>query len=231
MFLKKKIQGVQKGGTSALNALLKRHRRLIRSKYFEPHFFDRHPAMMDNMTKQLLYKLSGVEQMYIPEKYNINNPYETPPLICDLREIYALSCFDLPRIMQHPVMLTYEKTPAYIFMDDAAKFIQTMAPWAKIIISLRNPVDRYVVLCIICVILSRCCCCCRVMWVTPFLRGELVCVRERETQKDLSFLIIFFEFCFVLILILCIIIGFLAFFVCVRVQGLFPVQNVGGNSS
>ena len=184
MFLKKKIQGVQKGGTSALNALLKRHRRLIRSKYFEPHFFDRHPAMMDNMTKQLLYKLSGVEQMYIPEKYNINNPYETPPLICDLREIYALSCFDLPRVMQHPVMLTYEKTPAYIFMDDAAKFIQTMAPWAKIIISLRHPVDRYV-----CVVYYLCDFVLLLLLLSgdvgdPFFeRRASVCVRERDPER------------------------------------------------
>ena len=70
--------------------------------------------------------------------------YETPPLICDLREIYATSCFPYSDVWKHPTMLTFEKTPSYILIDGAAQLIHTMAPWAKIIVSLRNPIDRYV---------------------------------------------------------------------------------------
>ncbi|KAL7560870.1 hypothetical protein ACA910_008157 [Epithemia clementina (nom. ined.)] len=164
------IVGVQKGGTSALNALLSRHRRIMRSSFFEPHFFDQHPAIANRQIKQAIRELRGVEHVQpnmtaaalairavgrstttslsgdaaaaAAAAINTIPYYHTPPLICDLREIYATSCFDLKRVLTHPGVLTYEKTPSYIFTDGSADVIQTMAPWAKIIVSLRHPIDR-----------------------------------------------------------------------------------------
>jgi hypothetical protein len=139
------VVGVQKGGTSALNALLSKHRRIMKPVYFEPHFFDQHPAIIDKATLQQIHSLAGKETLGVSNDTTVSSDvqsYQTPPLICDLREIYADSCFLKKKVLHYPAMLTYEKTPAYILTDGAPETIKTIAPWTKIIISLRNPVDR-----------------------------------------------------------------------------------------
>jgi len=40
--------------------------------------------------------------------------------------------------------MAFEKTPSYILTPNAAGRIKAIVPWAKIIVSLRNPVDRLV---------------------------------------------------------------------------------------
>jgi len=140
------IVGVQKGGTSALNALLSKHRRIMKPAYFEPHFFDQHPAIIKQKTVQKVHALEGKEKLRLDDAAAVVkggvHTYQTPPLVCDLRETYASSCFYKGQVMHYPAMLTYEKTPAYILTEGAPTTIKTIAPWTKIIVSLRNPVDR-----------------------------------------------------------------------------------------
>eukprot|EP00523_Entomoneis_sp_CCMP467_P008943 CAMPEP_0168722728 /NCGR_PEP_ID=MMETSP0724-20121128/2746_1 /TAXON_ID=265536 /ORGANISM="Amphiprora sp., Strain CCMP467" /LENGTH=383 /DNA_ID=CAMNT_0008769407 /DNA_START=164 /DNA_END=1312 /DNA_ORIENTATION=+ len=142
------IVGTQKGGTSALNALLGKHRRILEPAYFEPHFFDQHPAVSGRKKIEKIHELTGQEHYVLSDEEIASKKrgemptYRTPPVICDVREVYSSTCFYKGKVMQYPAMLSYEKTPAYILTQGAPQTIQTIAPWAKIIISLRNPVDR-----------------------------------------------------------------------------------------
>jgi Sulfotransferase family len=115
------IAGVQKGGTSALHSLLRKHPLLVAPKKFEPHFFDANAVMK---TVNDTSRLSNAD-------------------VCLLRELYARN-FKLHRLRRYPQMLSFEKTPSYIITKEAPERIQVVAPWAKIIVTLRNPVDRYV---------------------------------------------------------------------------------------
>jgi hypothetical protein len=58
-----------------------------------------------------------------------------------LRNQYT-NLFDLEKVRANPHLLSYEKTPSYIMHAQVAERIKTIAPWAKIIVTLRNPVDR-----------------------------------------------------------------------------------------
>ena len=139
------IIGAQKGGTSALNALLSKHRRIIKPAYFEPHFFDQHPAVASAKKRAKIHAEAGKEKLKLPDNMMLTSgikTYETPPLICSVREAYASSCFYKHKVARFPAMLTYEKTPAYILVEGGPLTIKTVAPWAKIIVSLRHPVDR-----------------------------------------------------------------------------------------
>jgi Sulfotransferase family len=115
------VAGVQKGGTSALHSLLRKHPLLVAPKKFEPHFFDSNPIMKSVNDTTLLS--SGD--------------------ICLLRELYSRN-FKLHRLRRYPQMLSFEKTPSYMVTTEAPERIKVVAPWAKIIVTLRNPVDRYV---------------------------------------------------------------------------------------
>lgn len=115
------VAGVQKGGTSALHSLLRKHPLLVAPKKFEPHFFDSNPIMKSVNDTSLLS--SGD--------------------ICLLRELYSRN-FKLHRLRRYPQMLSFEKTPSYMVTTEAPERIKVVAPWAKIIVTLRNPVDRYV---------------------------------------------------------------------------------------
>jgi Sulfotransferase family/Sulfotransferase domain len=130
------IAGVQKGGTSALHSLLRKHPLLVAPKKFEPHFFDSNAIMKSVNDTSLLSQAD----------------------ICLLRELYSRN-FKLQRLRRYPQMLSFEKTPSYIITKEAPERIKIVAPWAKIIVTLRNPVDRYVVI-VLCFCLFCCCVIC-----------------------------------------------------------------------
>jgi Sulfotransferase family len=114
------IVGAQKAGTSALHHILKRHPDVIASRGLEPHFFDTRGDVLTNL--------------------------DSDEKICLARREYA-RFFDMDRTMvrsghgaKWPIV--FEKTPSYILYPHIPKIIKTLCPWTKIIISLRDPVDR-----------------------------------------------------------------------------------------
>lgn len=115
------IIGTQKGGTSALAALLDKHPWLESSWYFEPHYFDQDEVML-----------------YYEDRL------DEPEAVCRILRSYLQTNFNLKRIWKYPNLLTFEKTPAYILTENAPRRIKSVVPWAKIIVSLRNPVDRLI---------------------------------------------------------------------------------------
>jgi Sulfotransferase domain len=61
---------------------------------------------------------------------------------CKVREIYAKKFFPYKQLQDNPHLKFFDKTPAYITSMGAPFRVQAIAPWSKIILSLRNPVDR-----------------------------------------------------------------------------------------
>jgi hypothetical protein len=111
------IVGTQKGGTSTLHGLLSSHPGIEASTRFEPHFFDR-----DKLMREYRSDL-------------------TPDRICTLRQHYAETVFPTDSLEEFP-RLSFEKSPAYMVVPGVPTFIHKVVPWAKIIVTLRNPVDR-----------------------------------------------------------------------------------------
>jgi Sulfotransferase family len=113
------IVGAQKGGTTALSAILDHHPRLQKSIQFEPHFFDRNAVFKRHFNK-----------------------LHDPDTLCRVRDLYATTHFNTSYLASHPEVLAYEKTPSYMLEMDLIPGIKQLVPWAKIIVILRNPVDR-----------------------------------------------------------------------------------------
>jgi Sulfotransferase domain len=117
------IAGAQKAGTSALYQILRMHPDIVSSSRFETHFFDHRvkvgpPANADSQEH-----------------------------ICRMRARY-LQEFDLEPVIQRihdentPAVVTFEKSPVYFCKPFIPAFIKRVAPWTKILLILRNPVDR-----------------------------------------------------------------------------------------
>jgi len=115
------IIGTQKGGTSALSALLDHHPWTQSSWYFEPHFFDFNSVML-----QYRRRLAD------------------PEAKCKLLRTYLRKNYDIAKLRKYPNLLAFEKTPSYILTPNAPTRIKATIPWAKIIVTLRNPVDRLI---------------------------------------------------------------------------------------
>jgi Sulfotransferase family len=114
------IVGAQKAGTSALHHILKHHPNLIASRGLEPHFFDTRGDILANL--------------------------DSDEKICHARNEYA-RFFDMDRIITRSGSeagrpIVFEKTPSYMLYPHIPKIIKKLCPWTKIIISLRDPVDR-----------------------------------------------------------------------------------------
>jgi Sulfotransferase domain len=74
--------------------------------------------------------------------------------LCQVRHEYLTQYFDMERFVVMPAAATattnettmqyysYEKTPSYIIKPGAARLVKTIFPWTKIVVSLRNPVER-----------------------------------------------------------------------------------------
>jgi hypothetical protein len=114
------IAGVQKAGTTALHAVLQTHPQIAKPYRSEMHFFDRHDLVRQNLGQ--LHNAS---------------------VICQLRQAYwnTLHLEDDPK---EDGLITFEKTPAYMVHDFVPGVISSVVPWTKIIIILRNPIDRLI---------------------------------------------------------------------------------------
>ena len=118
------IIGAQKSGTSALADLLGRHLLFARSLRQEPHFFD--------------------------DRVQIND-LDDDARLCQIRKEYSNQW---PSLMDQffPVQnvnfrerkrWTFEKTPSYLTIQTIAEKVDRVCFWRpKIIVSLRNPIDR-----------------------------------------------------------------------------------------
>ena len=106
-------------GTEALQEYLKLHPNVTASTQYEPHFFDK-----------------------------VNSPHEYPNGTIPAQDIpsyirkYKKHAFNMTYLKSHPNQTTFEKTPTYMFNQKAPYRIKSVAPDAKIIMLLRDPVER-----------------------------------------------------------------------------------------
>jgi len=119
------VPGSQKAGTSAIYELLSMHPHAVPSRKFEVHFFD--------------YKLNGYRGRH-PESVSDED-------ICERRRAYQKH-FDVEKVQsmiaagEENKIATFEKTPRYLCYTHIPGYVKRIAPWTKILITLRNPVDR-----------------------------------------------------------------------------------------
>jgi Sulfotransferase family len=152
------IIGAQKSGTTAIRSLLSLHPRFRNSTIKEPHFFDMHNSSLKldsvhSMNSQSSWLSSSLwkrrrrrSNMEVVATTAMEELVD-PLLLCEARYAYAqFFRLDDPNstysLLEQQRLIYYEKTPAYIITDGAAAKIRAVTPWAKIVVSLRNPIDR-----------------------------------------------------------------------------------------
>jgi Sulfotransferase domain len=148
------IIGAQKAGTTAIRSLLSLHPRFRNSTIKEPHFFDMHNSSLKLDIRSISKSSFPSSSSSAAERAAMVERLVDPLLLCEARHAYAQS-FELDYIYasnnsssssysssEQRRIIYYEKTPAYIITDGAAAKIRAVTPWAKIVVSLRNPIDR-----------------------------------------------------------------------------------------
>ena len=122
------IAGAQKCGTSALLAFLTEHPKIESSSSLEPHFFDWHyPSDVD-------------KEEWLTDR-NLSTNLPDPDFQCALKQAYGEQFQVLPNTTADTFF--FEKTPSYLFLARVPALIQsTCFQKPKIIVILRNPVDR-----------------------------------------------------------------------------------------
>ena len=108
------IIGVQKGGTSSLYKYLEEHPCVAPALVKEVHFFD-------NKTRD--------------HKYGKGMPWYRSHFAYSAHRTYH-------NLVHHQQLITGEASPDYIFDPFAPKRVASLLPQAKLILMLRNPVDR-----------------------------------------------------------------------------------------
>jgi len=165
------LAGAQKSGTTALFALLEKHPSIIRSQNFEEHFFDMHYGIeLEKLTAK--YKGESSESIHcrLGKLYTTRLNFESEidtilkrESTQSLEPLIALAAPSLnserperirdnehsindtgPMQKQQPRhFVTFEKTPFYLVWPHIPEAILKTCPWRpKIVIMLRNPVDR-----------------------------------------------------------------------------------------
>lgn len=132
------IAGAQKSGTSALYFFLGKHPHFLAAKSVESHFFDWQYPYSPKETRRWM------QERHLPI---VDGVY----LRCALRYEYFTQYFDgellWERHLQNKTAITFEKTPAYLFLDKVPHRIYDVLSSdnlisTKIIVSLRHPVER-----------------------------------------------------------------------------------------
>lgn len=116
------IIGAQKCGTTSLYELLCEHPLVIRGKRRETHFFDwRWLDQLDAGVTQAT--ASGSIAAAAQEEYK--------------------KYFNADALFKYPSLLTGESTPSYLLHSDVViPRLKAVCPWAKLLVVLRDPVDR-----------------------------------------------------------------------------------------
>ena len=124
--------GVQKSGTTSLLSYFRDHPSMLQTKRKfrrEAHFFDSQFRGIKNELKQ--FRKSGDSRYkhkwcYVLQKY--------------------MELFEIEQIISNSTsanpLFTFEKTPSYFCSKDVAYRMKATVPWSKIVLILRNPVDR-----------------------------------------------------------------------------------------
>ena len=116
------IIGAQKSGTTSLYELLCEHPLVIRGKRRETHFFDwRWLDPLDAAVGEAAAMGSTAPAAQVEyQKY-----------------------FNADALFKYPSLLTGESTPSYLLHSDfVIPRLKAVCPWAKLLVVLRNPVDR-----------------------------------------------------------------------------------------
>lgn len=125
-------------GTSALGSYLSLHKELVSSTEFEPHFFD---FKVEDIIKE---NNIAVERNFTYGKMTISS--EGKKLILNKYWDHAFPSINTKkkrsRQNDNDSKLFFEKTPAYILRPNVPYLMQALLPWVKIIIVLRDPVER-----------------------------------------------------------------------------------------
>lgn len=113
--------GTQKGGTSALYSLLKLHPNVHASTRFEGHFFDFHvhPSVKVDPRQRCHYLHRYLHEWFDLERYQRQR-----------------------RTLPHEPLFLFEKTPSYLRRPDVAAKVATLLPNVRLVVVLRNPIDR-----------------------------------------------------------------------------------------
>lgn len=106
---------------------------MIPSNKYETHFFDK--------KCQKLKCQEAVQENKKELSSHQNTTTNTTREIENIRSIYSNE-FNMTQLKNNSDLLSFEKTPIYLFHPYVAARIQTILPWSKIIMLLRDPVDR-----------------------------------------------------------------------------------------
>jgi hypothetical protein len=131
--------GVQKSGTTALLTYFRDHPQILQTKKKftrELHFFDTSWNSIMNHAKSMGLVQANEKNCFILEKYMAL--FETESLL----EHYQNQTEALLSSPTQPQLFTFEKTPSYFANPMIAKRMKQIVPWSKIILILRNPIDR-----------------------------------------------------------------------------------------
>ena len=106
---------------------------MVQSKKYETHFFDKFMPFMDRG----LDDLTPREIELVRHRYIISN-FKTP--LAKAKKRYNFQKNGI--INSTMTLMTFEKTPLYIFDPNVPQRIFTICPWSKIIMLLRDPIER-----------------------------------------------------------------------------------------
>lgn len=125
------LAGAQKAGTSAFFFVLSQHPNMVPSFKFESHFFDWSFAVPPKELRKAEFW----------KKFNASTEDE---LLCSARKQYIEENFPIERLTNsNRRLITYEKTPNYMFLPQVPELINKICPWhPKVILMLRDPVAR-----------------------------------------------------------------------------------------
>uniref|UniRef100_A0A7S2A584 Sulfotransferase domain-containing protein n=1 Tax=Ditylum brightwellii TaxID=49249 RepID=A0A7S2A584_9STRA len=124
------VAGTQKGGTEALLKYLKKHREIVPSSRYEPHWFDKVSSRHEYANGTL------------PESAVVNYARKYRDYAFDATQYKKRKNPERFELKGHPERITFEKTPLYMFVPKAAHRIKSTLPHTKIIFLLRDPVER-----------------------------------------------------------------------------------------
>jgi hypothetical protein len=130
------IAGTQKGGTTALFMMLRQHPNLVSTRHMEAHFFDRIPAVWNGTFSATTDATSVAQEQKCQHQKQYFEMFDAQKLrdrILRLKSTW---------VSPSDTLFTFEKTPNYLCISRVPEYIHRITPWAKVLIVLRNPIDR-----------------------------------------------------------------------------------------
>ncbi|KAL3923451.1 MAG: hypothetical protein SGILL_001651 [Bacillariaceae sp.] len=136
------MAGVQKSGTTALLTYFRDHPQILQTKKGftrELHFFDTKWNSIMKDAKSLGLVQAHEKNCYMLSKYL--SLFQTEAVL-EHHQKYQTNEEEKSTQLPQTQLFTFEKTPTYVANPMIAKRIRQVVPWSKVILILRNPVDR-----------------------------------------------------------------------------------------